>query len=169
MLNKYNSYYNADRIYSIEENEKEIEKLLLYHKIVKVEGDKLYLDNGTVLEVYPNDGGGGCGSGDYQIAELNKCDNVITNVLFVRDDDVSLDPEINDTSYKIFVYAEDSMIKLLQVDGTDGNGYYGTGYEIAVKFSKSTKFDDLPEELKTLVELGIYTKEDAILQYVTIE
>ena len=37
-------------------------------------------------------------------------------------------------SYKIFVYAENKKIKIVQVDGDDGNGYYGTGYSIAVKF-----------------------------------
>ena len=39
----------------------------------------------------------------------------------------------DDTSYKIFVYAEDKKIKAVQVDGDDGNGYYGTGYSIMVK------------------------------------
>ena len=36
-------------------------------------------------------------------------------------------------SYKIFVYAENKKIKIVQVDGDDGNGYYGTGYLISVK------------------------------------
>lgn len=62
---------------------------------------------------------------------MNDCDNVITNVEIACD-------EIEDTwgedwSYKIFVFAEDKRIKILQVDGSDGNGYYGTGYSIRVK------------------------------------
>ena len=36
-------------------------------------------------------------------------------------------------SYSIFVLAEDNRIKVLQVDGDDGNGYYGTGYRILVR------------------------------------
>ena len=78
----------------------------------------------------PNEGCGGCSSGWYSITELNECDNVITNVEFECED---IDDEYDDTSYRIFVYAEDKRIKILQVDGTDGNGYYGTGYSIRVR------------------------------------
>lgn len=110
--------------------EEKIKELLMYRKIVKVENDTLYLDNGIGLEVLPNEGCGGCNSGWYSITELNKCDNVITNVEFECSD---IDDEYDDTSYRIFVYAEDKRIKILQVDGTDGNGYYGTGYSIKVR------------------------------------
>lgn len=110
--------------------EEKIKELLMYRKIVKVENDTLYLDNGTTLEVVGNVGCGGCASGNYDVTELNECDNVITNVEFVCDDD---DSEWGDTSYKIFVYAENKKIKIIQVDGTDGNGYYGTGYSIIVR------------------------------------
>lgn len=58
-------------------------------------------------------------------------DNAITNVEF--DCDGNTASEEDDTSYKIFVFCEDTRINLLQVDGSDGNGYYGTGYEIRVK------------------------------------
>ena len=44
--------------------------------------------------------------------------------------------EYDGTSYKIFVYAENQKLKLLQVDGDDGNGYYGTGYSIIVKIKE---------------------------------
>lgn len=113
------------------DEEKEITELLLYRKIVKVENDTLYLDNGVELEVIPNEGCGGCNSGWYDISEINGCDNVITNVEFDCEDGVG--EYENETSYKIFVYAEDQKIKILQVDGTDGNGYYGTGYSIVAK------------------------------------
>ena len=112
--------------------EKRIRELLLYRKIVKVENDTLYLDNGTELEICPNQGCGGCYSGWYYLTELNDCDNAITNVEFACDDIYSED-SFNDTSYKIFVLAENKKIKILQVDGSDGNGYYGSGYSIMVK------------------------------------
>lgn len=128
------SIYNADCVYT-EENEKEIKELLLYRRIVKVENDTLYLDNGTELEIIPNVGCGGCESGNYEITELNECDNVITKVEL--DCDYTEDEWKDGASYKIFVYAEDKRIKILQVDGTDGNGYYGTGYEVLVRFPKS--------------------------------
>ena len=113
------SIYNMDCIYT-EENEKEIKELLLYRKIVKVENDTLYLDNGIELKIRANEGCGGCSSGNYEITELNECDNIITNVEFACD---YIKDEWDDTSYKIFVYAEDKRIKILQVDGTDGNVY----------------------------------------------
>lgn len=154
--------YNANRVYSVEEHEDEIKELLLYRKIIKVDGNKLFLDNGIELEVYPNVGCSGCGSGAYYIIELNNCDNVITNVELICD---SGKGEWDKKSYKIFVYAEDSIIKVLQVDGLDGNGYYGTGYEIAVRLPYYIDYKDIPDELKMLVELGVYTEEDAAFKY----
>lgn len=55
-------------------------------------------------------------------------------------EDIVCDDNTNDkydkTSYKIFVLAADKRIKLLQVDGDDGNGWYGTGYSIIVKIKE---------------------------------
>lgn len=107
-----------------------ITELLVGHKVTKVADDKLTLDDGTVLTIYPNEGCGGCTSGDYGITELNGCDNIITSVS-VTSEDKKADYEI-ETIYRIFVYAENKQINLLTVEGTDGNGYYGTGYAINV-------------------------------------
>lgn len=110
-------------------DEEKIKELLMYRKILKVENDTLYLDNGIELQILPNEGCGGCANGWYDITELNGCDNAITNVEFLQGEPIDDDSY----SYKIFVYAEDRKIKILQVDGYDGNGYYGTGYSIRVK------------------------------------
>lgn len=118
-------------------DEKEIKELLIGRK-VKVVGDNgqsatLELDNGLILEVLANEGCGGCSNGWYSIWNLNNVDNAITNVEFECDD---LDPkenDWNDTSYKIFVFCEDTRINLLDVTGSNGNGYYGRGYSITVK------------------------------------
>lgn len=118
-----------NEIYFSEEDK--IKELLLYRKIVKVSDDTLFLDNGVELEILPNEGCGGCSNGWYSISELNDCDNVITNVEFSCENIEN--GYYDDTSYKIFVYAEDKKIKIVQVDGSDGNGYYGTGYSIRVK------------------------------------
>lgn len=112
-------------------DEEEIKHFLIGRK-VKVDGDNLILDNGLVLQVIANEGCDGCSNGWYSIQNLNNVDNAITNVEFVCDDDVN-DKGYDSTSYKIFVFCEDTRIKLLQVDGDDGNGYYGTGYSIIVK------------------------------------
>lgn len=124
-MNKYKTINRLDEC-----DEEEIRELLVGRK-VKVDGDNLILDNGIVLEVIANEGCGGCSSGWYSITKLNEVDNAITNVEFDCDADVA--NEEDDTSYKIFVFCEDTRIKLLQVDGSDGNGYYGTGYTIIVK------------------------------------
>lgn len=108
-----------------------IKEMLLYRKIVEVKYDYiLVLDDGTELEVYPNEGCGSCSSGWYDIVELNECENVITNVECVCDE---LDGYDGDKSYKIFVYSENEKTKILQVDGGDGNGYYGSGYWLKVE------------------------------------
>lgn len=113
------------------DDEEAIREKLLYRKIVKVEDDTLYLDNGMELKVVANEGCGGCYAGWYSITELNGCDNAITSVEFACDPDP--DDEYGESfSYKIFVFAEDKRIKILQVDGSDGNGYYGSGYYIRV-------------------------------------
>lgn len=124
-MNKYKTINRLDEC-----DEEEIRELLVGRK-VKVDEDNLILDNGIVLEVIANEGCGGCSSGWYSITKLNEVDNAITNVEFDCDGDVA--NEDDDTSYKIFVFCEDTRIKLLQVDGSDGNGYYGTGYTIIVK------------------------------------
>ena len=111
--------------------ENEIKELLFGRKVVKATDDELTLDNGIVLEVIANEGWGGCSAGWYSVTELNTVDNAITNVEFIEEEiGEGYDSE---TSYKIFVLAENKKIKLLQVDGDDGNGYYGTGYRINVR------------------------------------
>ncbi len=117
---------NKHEIDYYEENR--IAKLLMYRKIIKVEDDTLYLDNGTELQICPNEGCGGCSSGNYYLTELNDCENTITDVQFCCDE-----IDFEEKSYKIFVFAENKKIKILQVDGDDGNGWYGTGYSIIVK------------------------------------
>ena len=126
---------NCDAEY-FEHNEQEIKDLLLYHKVVNVTEDTITLDNGTELRFVGNEGCCGCQQGWYYLKELNGCDNAITNVEFVTDEDVT-DKNNYDKSYKIFVLAEDKRIKLAQIDGIDGydgNCWYGTGYTVYVKF-----------------------------------
>lgn len=127
-MDKYKTIKRLDEC-----DEKEIKELLIGRK-VKVDGDNLVLDNGIILEVVANEGCGGCSNGWYSITKLNEVDNAITNVEFECDSiEANEENDYSDTSYKIFVFCEDTRINLLQVDGSDGNGYYGTGYEIIVK------------------------------------
>lgn len=108
-----------------------ITELLLGRRVVRAEGSELELDNGVVIEAEGNQGCGGCTSGWYHLETLNRVDNAITRVEFdyAPDDD---DYE-SGGHYTIFVYAEQEQINLVQFNGSDGNGYYGTGFELQVR------------------------------------
>lgn len=118
--------------------EQKMRDLLLFHKVVKVEGGdqnaELTLDNGVKLYTEGNRGCGGCDNGWYYLVALNNCDNVITNVEARIDHDNNLYCD----TYRLFVYAEDKKINLVQYEGED-NGYYGTGYDVYVNIPKETK------------------------------
>ena len=127
-------------IYMPSDDEETIKEMLIGHSIEKVNNNKLKLDNGVILKFYGNEGCV-CGAGDYDITELNECKNIITDVEF-QDEQLSSDNWGEEHSYKIYVYAENKKIKLLQCDGDDGNGYYGTGYHIEVKLVGDTNVKD---------------------------
>ena len=111
-----------------EQNEKEIENLLLGHKVTADDYDKLILDNGVVLQICPNIGCYSCESGNYYLQHISSVNNAITNVEFVEE----FEDDCYYEHYKIFVIADGMTTELLDVYGTDGNGYYGTGYTIDV-------------------------------------
>lgn len=137
-----NEYQKRYEFYVPDKNDEYfIKNILLGHSITKVNKSTLRLDNGIELQFIGNSGCGGCVSGNYYIKELNDCKNIITDVSFKK-------YCIDDTeySYKLFVYAENEKIKLLQCDGDDGNGYYGSGYEIYIKNIDLEKIKELKEE-----------------------
>lgn len=107
-----------------------IRELLLGHKVVKVDDDTLRLDNGTTLRLKGNEGGCSCNAGCYDLTVLNGIDNIITKVEYNFDpggDDMN-----GDGVYEIFVFADNQKVNLATFAGTDGNGYYGTGFSINV-------------------------------------
>ena len=110
----------------------ELRALLLGHRVEKIADDHLRLDDGTVIRIVPNVGGCACSAGDYELTDLNECDNIITSVEVVNEVDNAED-EWGDRTYRVFVVAEDKRINLFAVSGSDGNGYYGTGYELFVR------------------------------------
>ncbi len=113
-------YYQADRI----------KEILLGRKIVKAEASTLTLDNGTTLQIIPNDGGCSCGAGDYYLDNINKFDNVITNA---EVKDIEEDEYGEFHTYQLFVYSGGISTSVADIKGDDGNGYYGTGFDIYVK------------------------------------
>jgi len=112
-----------------EDDKDAIKDLLVGHAVVKVSDDTLVLDDGRHLRFVGHEGGCSCGAGDYDLTELNGVDNVITNVTFI-DDPSGDDYPDGKGYYRIFVFADNKMVNLATFEGTDGNGYYGTGYSI---------------------------------------
>jgi hypothetical protein len=95
---------------------------------------RLTLDDGTVVLVAPNDGGCSCGAGDYALTMLASWDNVITSVRVAVETD-RLEGDLlgePDQTYVIYVVADAGEINAVQISGNDGNGYYGTGFELIV-------------------------------------
>jgi hypothetical protein len=115
------------------ENQNEIEALLVGRTIKKVDNELLILDDGTVLHVEGNEGCGGCDAGVFSITELNECENVITAVEFEQDDEDNDNWYEDKSTFRLFVYSENQKIKLFEIEGDNGNGYYGTGYYINVR------------------------------------
>lgn len=124
-------------------NEAAIEALLVGRRIVRAEmlpapmqikwrecTGVLELDDGTVVYVSPNRGGCACSAGDYDLTHLASVDNVITSVR--TSEDRSDDRYGEAATYRIFVVADATEINVVTVEGDDGNGYYGTGYELFV-------------------------------------
>ncbi len=111
-------------------NYKEIRDLLIGRSIVDVENDMIVLDDGTELVIVPNPGCSGCGSGEYILHFIREVENVITNVEFNEEE------MHNGTFYSIVLYTEgvanQSGTVLMNVSGSDGNGFYGSGYRIHV-------------------------------------
>lgn len=116
-----------------QDSDKEITDLLLGRRVITVlGGDTLVLDNGVEIEVVPKQGCSGCTSGVYDIDYINSCEAVITSVKLSDEDG---DPDGKDAhTYKIYVLAANKEQVLLSVSGDDGNGYYGTGYTLNVKY-----------------------------------
>jgi hypothetical protein len=125
-----------------QDDHEKIESLLLGRRIVEVglEGahnpvGRLVLDDGTELELTGNDGGCACTAGCYpltHIADLPEVDHIITAVSFINDPASEYEPS-GEGVYQIFVYADNVKVNLVTFEGSDGNGYYGTGYHIKVR------------------------------------
>lgn len=96
----------------------------------------LILDDGTELYLEGNDGGCACSAGCYPLMHVAKVDNVITSarVYASPTGDDYWDDEINGEGvYQIFVFADNEEINVASFEGSDGNGYYGTGFSITVR------------------------------------
>lgn len=129
-----------------EDNTGEIKDLLIGRRIVEATehfpervgrwvqpSGRLTLDDGTRIYVTPNEGCGGCTAGNYSLEDLAATPNIITKVEVSTELREGESEWCTDSkSYRIYVWAENKKITALQVDGDDGNGYYGTGFRLTV-------------------------------------
>lgn len=97
----------------------------VYYEGRRAEG-RLVLDDGTTLYLFGNRGCGGCESGHYPLEKLAAVDNIITAAR------VEFDRADGEDAYRIFVVADAVKINVAEFVGSDGNGYYGTGFELHV-------------------------------------
>lgn len=136
---------NTTTTYTEEDGDK-IAELLVGRRIVSAEkGDfdypghsewdnraegRLVLDDGTMLYLTGHEGGCSCSAGDYELEKVATVDNIITSarVEFPPADDYG-DVE---GAYRIFVFADNQEINAAEFVGSDGNGYYGTGFSLTV-------------------------------------
>jgi hypothetical protein len=91
----------------------------------------LVLDDDTVLYLTGNDGGCSCGAGDYPLTEVATVDNIITSA-HVNAAPTGDEYDAGDGVYQIFVFADAKAINVAEFRGSDGNGYYGTGFSLTV-------------------------------------
>ena len=131
-----------------EHEQAEIEQVLVGRQIVQAEmgrfqylgsaeswrgpaEGRLVLDDGTTLYLTGNDGGCSCGAGDYDLSALATVDNIITSAR-VEALPGGDDGENYEGTYRIFVFADNREINVAEFTGSDGNGYYGTGFTLSV-------------------------------------
>lgn len=105
---------------------------------VSAEGE-LILDDGTQVLLAGHIGGCSCSAGDYDLASVTVPSvNSIMDVQVQRVRPDGYNPTYGDYDgegeyvYRIFVLAFDTAHEVASFEGTDGSGYYGTGFYFRV-------------------------------------
>lgn len=114
----------------VPDNFDDVKALLLGRRVIKVDDSTLLLDDGRHLRIYGNEGCGGCPSGAYDIDFINECP--INAIMDVQLEIEGSGREEDEQRYRLFVLAQDERIELVRATGSDGNGYYGSGFWIEV-------------------------------------
>ena len=106
-----------------------LEQELVGKRITKITDEKIVLDNGTVLDIEPNEGCGGCSAGwaEMDIDPYNP--NIEAAVMNVEYKDTD---KIRSDSFKIFIYMADNTSITMEGNNGNDNGYYGSGFWVTV-------------------------------------
>lgn len=92
----------------------------------------LVLDDGTKLYLTGNDGGCACSAGCYPLKHVAATENIITSARVHCDPDEDYADRTGEGVYQIFVFTGADEINVASFEGSDGNGYYGTGFSLTV-------------------------------------
>lgn len=112
-------------------------KLLRGRYVTSIDDGIITLDNGTELYIHGNDGCGGCESGWYWLEQVYKQGSRRARIMSAYvgyDEDDKEAPSV----YTIFVMVDGNptQLPLATVRGSDGNGYYGTGFTLTATVEK---------------------------------
>nr|DAV69527.1 MAG TPA: hypothetical protein [Caudoviricetes sp.] len=124
------TYYDSD----------DFTPILAGRYVTGIVGDTMVLDDGTHLE-FEGNYGCCCGSGDYDITSMFQRGTPTARIMSaeVEAHDVDPDREYSDTVYTLFVIVEDERLPLVECQGNDGNGYYGSGFTVTVTAPEQEK------------------------------
>lgn len=110
----------------------DLSPILAGRYVVEAGDDAITLDNGLVLEFEGNEGCT-CGSGTYDLTKLFQRGTPTARIMSAEVKTIQLgDSEYDDTRYTLFVIVDDERLPLAEFEGNDGNGYYGSGFNITV-------------------------------------
>lgn len=114
-------------------------QLLRGRYVTRIDGSTITLDNGTELHIQGNEGCGGYGNGWYWLEQVYKQGSRRTRIMsaYVAYDEEDKDEE-GPSVYTIFVMVDGNptQLPLATVRGSDGNGYYGTGFTLTATIQK---------------------------------
>jgi hypothetical protein len=108
--------------------------------VTSIVDDTMILDDGTRLE-FEGNYGCCCGSGDYDITSMFQRGTPTARIMSAEVEAYDVDPysEYSDTVYTLFVIVEDERLPLVECQGNDGNGYYGSGFTVTVTVPEQEK------------------------------
>lgn len=143
--------------------------------VTRIDGSTITLDNGTELHIQGNEGCGGCGNGWYWLEQVYKQGSRRARIMsaYVAYDEEDKDEE-GPSVYTIFVMVDGNptQLPLATVRGSDGNGYYGTGFTITatIKTPPTSLATVTPQDIINAVADGhtlpavpnIRTREDLL-------
>lgn len=117
------TYYDSD----------DFTPLLAGRYVTNIVDDTMTLDDGTRLE-FEGNMGCSCGSGQYDITSMFQRGTPTARIMSaeVEVNEADESDEYSNLVYTLFVIVEDERLPLVECQGNDGNGYYGSGFTVRV-------------------------------------